>query len=192
MINENRFKNLILDFLTEMIKNPQTAALSPVLVREGYSTDNMINLLVKRGILVKQSGILNESKSENVYSVPKNKFNEKLSKLYGALNEDEGGAAAMSAPSTSGGATTAAASNNDAPIMPLGQPIKRKIYMTSEQVELIRKKLQEEAVTTNTAGDYQYDVPFIFKRSDGKKDAAYIHRKKNGGIGCETRKWNKK
>ena len=82
------------------------------------------------------------------YAVPKKNFNRNLKRLYIRLfeqnlpiNEEEGGAM--------GGATSADSSGQFS--QPLfSKPVKQKPYT----------EVMDEASTTQTVGNYQYDVPF--------------------------------
>lgn len=174
-------------FLSNLLKEPISTTVSSFFSANNISKPTLLRLLLNNKIIEREESVSDEDitnpKFKIKYKVPKKNFDRKVKKLYIKLFEknlpekeipieEDGGM---------GGATSAAACNAVAPIGPItSQPIKRKtIYITNEQLKQL-----EEATATFTAGNYQYDVPFMFKRKDGKKDEAYIHNKP-GGIGCE-------
>lgn len=78
----------------------------------------------------------------------------------------------VSEDTASGGATSADASGQF--VQPLfGKPIKRKsIYITEEQSEYLRKKMNEEAVTDTAFGDFGYDAP-VGDAKNNKKNSFF-------------------
>lgn len=173
-------------FIGNLLKEPLNAEITPFFKELGIRRSELINMLIERGVLIKENKISNENgvdKFNISYKVPRKNFEKNIKKIYiklfeknlpkvePKLNEDG-----------EGGATSAGACNASAPISPIGNVQRRRIYITQEQAERL-----EEATTTSSVGNYQYDVPFIFKGKNGKKDEAYIHRKP-GGISMERKK----
>ena len=84
------------------------------------------------------------------------KCRTELKRMYGRETVDE---------EISGGATAADASGQYS--QPLfGKPVRRRIYITQEQEEELRRILREESVVDTSAGDFGYDAPV----GDGRKN----------------------
>lgn len=182
-----KFLNSIKKFLGNLLNDPINAKPSIDLLVKGLYKSKLINLLSNQGVLTWEKKDDTDENGNSLfvikYKVPRNNFERKIKKLYIKIFEKNVPEAISTETNVDecGGATTAAAVNNVAPIVPLGQSVKKKplYYFTESQVKMI-----EETTSTFTVGAYQYDVPFSFKRPDGKKDDAYIHNKK-GGICCD-------
>lgn len=174
-------------FLANLLTDPINAKPDTFLLAHELNKGKLLNLLLNRGIIERESDVVDNDVKENEqptfkikYKIPRKNFERKIKRLYSKLFEinlppkieklEEDGEGGML-----GGATSASAVNDTAPIAPLGQVQRRKIYLTNEQLDKI-----EESTTTSSAGDYQYSVPFMFKPEGGGKDEAYIHRKPGG------------
>lgn len=186
------FLSHIKAFLRSLLNDPVNCKVDDFFIENNLSKSKLIFLLKNKGIIIASEKIDDSSENDKndtifkiKYLIPRKNFERKIKRLYSklfevnipdkhSLYEDGEGSIA--------GATSAVAVNNCAPVVPFGQVNRRKIYITDEQLKRL-----EEQLTTFNAGDYQYDVPFIFKDKNEKKDDAYIHNKK-GGISVEVLK----
>lgn len=184
------FISLIKNFLGQLLINPIDAKPDKKLMAYGLYKSKLLSMLISRNIIERDEKIIDTNvehpQFKVKYKIPRKNFERKLKRLYIKLfevnvpknnlsiNEDGEG--------DFGGATSASVSNDNAPIAPFGQVQRKTIYINNKQLN----KLQEIATTFN-CGDYQYDVPFMFKDESGKKDDAYIHNKK-GGISMDRKK----
>ena len=172
-------------FLKQLLSNPLGADIDPSLVENGLSREKLLNALLERGIVEKETKIedINDRDKYSVlYKIPKKNFDRKMRRLFSQLFEaneitesivikEEGGGAASCGSAMQGGG-----SNPDAGqfIQPLGKVRRRKIYITQEQVDMLKE------TTTQDSGNYQYDVPLKF---NGGNDPAYNHKNMiSGGI----------
>ena len=172
-------------FLKQLLSNPLGADINPSLVENGLSREKLLNALLERGIVEKETKIedINDRDKYSVlYKIPKKNFDRKMRRLFSQLfetneitesiviKEECGGAASCGSAMQGGG------SNPDAGqfIQPLGKVQRRKIYITQEQVDMLKE------TTTQDSGNYQYDVPLKF---NGGNDPAYNHKNMiSGGI----------
>ncbi len=172
------------DYLKQLISKPSTARVDAFLEKHlseiGETQQSFLKLLIERGIVEKSVKINDNLETPGAeptfsikYRIPRKKFEWKMKKLHvelfelptsGVLNESEGVDEA-----------TGAASSGQFSQPLFGGVVRRKIYITPEQAKVLG-----EATTTQTAGDYQYTVPFPAK----KDDPAMVHNKP-GGISCE-------
>lgn len=186
------FLSHIKAFLRSLINDPINCKIDNFFLENNINKSKLLFLLKSKGIIISSEKIDDSKEDEGnnanfkiKYLIPRKNFERKIKRLYSKLfeknlpseiylkEEGDGGMA---------GATSASVANDNAPVAPFGQVNRRKIYITNEQLKRL-----EEQLTTFNAGDYQYDVPFMFKDKDGKKDDAYIHNKK-GGISVEVLK----
>ena len=179
------FLSQIKGFLRAILKDPVNCKIDDFFIQNNISKSKLLNLLKRYNIIEVSEKVDDSNKFKIKYSIPRKNFERKIKRLYSRLfevnlptkeNIDEDGESGVC------GATTASAVNDTAPILPMGGINRRRIYLTNEQLTNLR-----EALTTFNAGNYQYDVPFMFKDADGKKDDCYIHNKK-GGISADRLK----
>ena len=179
-------------FLSCLLKDPIETKVNDFLIDLGFTKQRLINILLKRDVIRRHEKIDDKEKeSGNInyvvkYNVVRKQFERKIKRIYNKYVE---GAIEKRDENIEEEATSCASSGQFS--QPLfGEPIRRKtmyseskqgrkrIFITEKQFE----KLQE-ALTTSTAGDYGYDVPFPVK----KNDPTMVHRKK-GGISMDRLK----
>lgn len=165
-------------FLKELLVNPLTADIDEYLKENGLDRETFINTLLSKNILVKDTKIEDQNGSDKFmisFKVPKRNFERKMRRLYSALFEQYEIQESYLSDSNMNicetdcaGAMQGGGSNPDAGefTTPLGKVQRRRIYVTNEQLDIIK-----ETATTD-AGDYQYDVPLNFNNG---KDPAYNH-----------------
>ena len=184
------FLSKIKDFLGHLLIDPINSKPDISLIACGLYKSRLLKLLINRNIIERDTDINykdGHAMFKIKYRIPKKNFERKIKRLYSKIFEvnlphDNRLMEDGEGDGTFGGATSSAVSNDNAPIAPLGQVQRRNIYITNEQL----KKIQE-ALSTFSAGDYQYDVPFQFKDENGNNDETYIHNKP-GGISVEIKK----
>ena len=163
-------------FLKQLLSNPLGANIDPCLIKNGLNRETLLNALLDRCIIERETKIVNANGKDKYsisYKIPKKNFERKMRRLYSQIFEkneinesiitEEGGGAASCGSAMQGGG-----SNPDAGqfIQPLGKVQRRKIYVTQEQVDMLKE------TATQDAGNYQYDVPLNF---NGGNDPAYNH-----------------
>lgn len=172
-MTEYKFYNAIKAFLHDLLVDPVNAKPSYVLTAYGYTRYKLLYYLLKYRIVEKEEKIIDKHENGEPkpatmkvkYKVPKLNFERKLKKLYIRLFERnvpqmEENIVTEDGEGMTGGATGSDASGQySQPVFPMQR---REIYNPH----------MEEATTTSTAGDYQYDVPFpgdddTLKRGDG-------------------------
>ena len=174
-------------FLKQLLTNPMSANIDDYLKRHGFERKILLDKLLERGIIEKETKINDENgvdKFSISYKIPKRNFERKMKRLFSYFMEnddniikEECGGGDCGGATSCASAMQAGGTNPDAGqyVKPLfGKPLRRKIgenktktiFVTEEQY----KMLQE--VTTSDAGDYQYTVPLNF---NGGKDEAYNH-----------------
>lgn len=168
------------DFLKQLITKPSSARLDEFMARNlseiGVSQEQFLKMLLDRGIVERKESIDDKITPEHQkvtfgikYLIPRNKFERKMKKLHIELFEQN------IIDDTVDEATGAGCSGQFS--QPLfGEPMRKKIYITSKQATLLA-----EVTTTMNAGDYQYTVPFPAKQGD----PTLVHNKP-GGISCDT------
>lgn len=164
-------------FLKQLLVNSMDADIDDYLKRHGFERKTLLDKLLERGIVEKETKIDDKNGIDKFlisYKIPKRNFERKLKRLYSYLMENDnlvikeecGGATSC------GSAMQAGGLNPDAGqyVKPLNtEPIKRKIktlFVTEEQYKLLQE------VATYDAGNYQYDVPLNFNNG---KDESYNH-----------------
>lgn len=204
------FESNIKNFLSELLKNPIDAKLTPFLIKNGLSRKNIIDILLKRGVLEKTEKIVDVLDDNGVnkdifslkYNVIRKDFDRKLKKIYYKLFEKnvptvEKDVIEAATPIGIVKNITEDGEGDGGMVLDggggaTGTEFDGAGQYSSPLSKPIRRKItvtQEqldriiEATTTSTAGDYQYDAPVEWF----KGDEAYIHRKV-GGIACSRRK----
>lgn len=170
-------------FLKELLVKPLSADIDDFLKKNGLDRKTLIDLLMDKGILERETKIEDKNASDQfsvLYKIPKRNFERKMRRLYSSLFEKneisestlfEDGASGIGG----GGATgcnNAMQGGGDKPeagqfIQPFSKVQRRKIYVTEEQAEMLKE------MGTTDAGNYQYDVPMNF---NGGNDPAYNHQ----------------
>ena len=180
-----RFLSHIKSFLKGLLENPSSAKPDSLLLSKGLNRNKLIDLLLRRGIITRDESIDDKNEENNVsylvkYNIPKKNFDKKIKRLYTKIFEvnvpqvkennqivNEDGEAGM------GGATNASSSGQfSQPVFPMQR---RKIYLP---------KSMQEATTTSTVGNYQYDVPFSVAKNDPTLS-------RDGELSIGHAKWNK-
>lgn len=169
------FLSNVKGFLKELLINPTRADVNDYLKRHGVERKVLLDELLKRDIVNKETKIeeINgKDKFHISFKIPKHNFERKMKRLYSFLFEkneitesvifEDGGA------TTCSGAMQGGGSNPDAGqfIQPIGKVQRRKIYVTNEQYKMLKE------MGTMDAGNYQYDVPF----GSDKNDPAFDHK----------------
>ena len=180
------FLSHVKDFLKKLLKDSLQANVDDYLINRGLSRKTLINLLLDKGILEKETKIDEKGDKDKfiiIYKVPKKNFERKMKRIYTSLFEKneikesiitedgEGGCISgdgnVSNSSTSNIAGATTTNNNVGFVQPLTKKngektdvMRRKIYVTNEQINFLK-----ETDTQNT-GDYQYTVPFPCNSND--------------------------
>ena len=158
-------------FLKQLLVNPLYADIDEYLKQHGIERDILIKQLIERNIIEKEAKIEDKSGTDKFsvsYKIPKRNFERKVKRLYMTLFEQnniisEDGATSCGSAMQGGGLNPDAGQYTK----PLGKIQRRKIYITNEQYDMLKE------MTTQDAGNYQYDVPFKFNNGN---DPAYNHK----------------
>lgn len=178
------------DYIKKLLTNPLKADTDDFLKYHGIDGPKAIEILtkkidqnddesyiVKKTVSIKDNGYDENGKRNKdtftiKYLLPRKDYTKKMRNLYislfesnivegNNLNEYDGGGATSS--DSSGQYTT--------PLF--GKPIKRKLYLTKEQLSKIKDIIKEDdaqgTAPMNSAGDYMFDVPMGGK---AKKDSS--------------------
>lgn len=173
-------------FLKNLLKSPSDANVDDYLKKNGLNRKDLINKMIERGIIEKETEI-NERENDDKflisYKIPKKNFERKMKRLYSSLFDDTDNK--INEDCASGGATGGGAtgccnaltgtgnvfnSENDADgtyDVKLGNVQRRKIHVTEAQYKMLKE------MGTVDAGNYQYDVPLKFNNGN---DPAYDHK----------------
>ena len=174
-MTEYKFYNAIKAFLHDLLVDPINAKPSYILATYGYNRHKLLAYLIKYNIIEKEEKILDKDENGKPrpatmkvkYKVPKLNFDRKLKKLYIRLferNIPQYNMDMVSEEGEAGGATGSDASGQySQPVFPIQR---REIYGNAN-----------EATTTSTIGDYQYDAPI-----PGDDETL----KRNNGVGGST------
>ena len=169
-------------FLKQLLTTPLNADTDEYLKEHGMDRKTLINALLDKDIVEKETKIEDKNGSDKFlvsYKIPKRNFERKMRRLYSSLFEKneiaestlfEDGAAGMGGGAT--GCNNAMQGGGSSPedgqfVQPFGKVQRRKIYVTEEQAEILKE------MGTSDAGNYQYDVPMNF---NGGNDPAYDHQ----------------
>lgn len=159
-------------FLKELLTNPINANVDDYLQDNGLDRKTLLDALMARNIVEKETKIEEKNDSDVFsisYKVPKRNFERKMRRLYSSLFEkNEISESEVLKETDCAGAMQGGGENPDAgQVVPsLGQVQRRRIYVTNEQLEMLKE------TSTQDAGDYQYDVPMNFNNG---KDPAFDH-----------------
>lgn len=168
-------------FLKELLVKPLSADIDDFLKKNGLDRKTLINLLMDKGILERETKIEDKNASDQFsvsYKIPKRNFERKMRRLYSSLFEkNEISESTTIVETDCGGAMQGGGENPNAGQyeVPLknknGQfPIQRRqiktVYVTNEQCQMLKE------MGTSDAGNYQYDVPLNF---NGGNDPTYNH-----------------
>ena len=161
-------------FLKQLLNTPLQSDVDDYLKEHEISKEVLLKELIERGIVEKETKIDDKSDKDKFvisYKIPKKNFERKMRRLYTSLFEKneikesnifEDGATSCGSAVQGGGLNPDAGQYST----PLGKVQRRKIYITNEQSKLIKE------ISTQSAGNYQYDVPMNFNNG---KDPAYNH-----------------
>ena len=185
-------------FLKELLINPLNADTDEYLKEHGMDRKTLINALLEKSIVEKETKIEDKNGSDKFlvsYKIPKRNFERKMRRLYSALFEKNeiqesilseegmggGGAATCGSVMQAGGANPGSGQY----VTRFGSVQRREIYNTGKKKRIndsmrVRKiyvteeqaKILQE-MGTQDAGNYQYDVPMNF---NGGNDPAYDHK----------------
>ena len=163
-------------FLKQLLINPIDVNIDDYLERHGVNKNDLLNELLNRGIIEKETDIDDKSGKDKfvvTYKVPKKNFERKVRRLYSYLfendyklneiNINEDGATSCGSVMQGGGLNPDAGQYTT----PIGKVQRRKIYVTKEQYEMLKE------TNTQDVGDYQYDVSFKFNNGN---DPTYNHK----------------
>lgn len=181
-MTEYKFNGGVKKFLHDLLVDPINADTNDVLKANGLDRNTLIKHLRDCGMLTSNQHI--NDKDENGsprtatmkvrYSVPKKNFSRKLKRLFIRLfeenlpiNEEDGGGGFISGGGDSG--------QFSQPLF--GKPVKQKGY----------GETMDEASTTQTVGNYQYDVPFA-----GDKETLARHNGEGGSVSINFAEDSKK
>lgn len=191
------FVSYMRDYVKQLLSDPTTAKVDDFLLQHNITNKDALELLLNKpdpnddfsAVLLKVSKIKDNGYDDNgkhlpdsfsvTYKSPRKNFLRKIKKIYNTLYENahivndkigveklmnEEGEGGMS-----GGATSSDSSGQyTTPLF--GKPIKRTIYVTQEQIDLLK-----EALTTNDG--YTYDVPLSVDKNDPTMDHSDIMKK---------------
>lgn len=168
------FLSHVKHFLKQLLTSPSSADIDDYLKENGLDRNTLLNYLIDRGIVKKESKLdSGEDKDKFMlsYKIPKKNFERKVRRLFQTIFEnddneiisEDGGATSCGSAMQGGGLNPDAGQYTT----PLGKVQRRKIYITKEQSELLKE------MGTSDAGDYQYDVPMNFNNG---KDPSYNHK----------------
>lgn len=155
-------------FLKELLINPINADINDYLKRHGINKTELLNKLIERNIIEKETNIKDKENKDVFtirYKIPKRNFERKIRRLYCILFENDDCMITEDGEGSVAGATSCSSSGQYT--CPLGGVQRRKIYVTQEQSELLKE------MGTQDAGNYQYDVSFKFNNG---ADPAYNHK----------------
>ena len=167
------FLSHIKAFLKQLLMSPISADIDDYLKKHGLERKELINLMIERNIIIKDTKIEDTNNKDNFvisYKVPKHNFERKIRRLFSSLFEkNEIQESKIIRETDCGGAMQGGGTNPDAGqyVKPFEKVQRRKIYVTEKQAEMLKE------MGTTDAGDYQYDVPFNFNNGN---DPAYDHK----------------
>ena len=173
------FLNHAVDYIKQLLTKPSAAKIDDYLLGhlkdKGMDQSGFLKRLLDDGIIVRSEKVDDkvypghESATLSIkYKAPRDRFRHKMKKLHISLFEEN-------IPEEEMDECTACAGSSGAFETSLAKPIRRKVYVTEEQLKEIFNMIDEATATAN-AGNYQYDVPFpvddddpTMKHNKGKK-----------------------
>lgn len=182
-MTEHRFNTNVKRFLHDLLVDPINADTSELMKAHNLDRNTLIKHLRDCGMLTSKQHINDKDENGNPktatmkvkYAVPKRNFDRKLKRLYIRLfdenlpiNEEDGGAM--------GGATSADSSGQFSTKLFTGT-VRQKPYT----------EVMDEASTTQTVGNYQYDVPFA-----GDEETLARHNGEGGSVSINFMEKDKK
>lgn len=174
------FFSHVKNFLKQLLVNPLNADIDDYLKDNNLNKKELLNLLLTRNIIEKETKIDDENGKDKFYvsyKIPKRNFERKMRRLYSSLFETNEINESLISETDCGSAMQAGGTNPNAggyeqPLL-LGKDndkdnvLRRKIYVTQEQSDFLKE------MTTHDAGNYQYDVPLNFNNGN---DPSYNHK----------------
>ena len=160
-------------FLKDLLVNPIDADTDDYLKRNGLDRKTMIDILMSKNIIEKNTSLNDENGVDKFmisFRIPKRNFERKMRRLYTFMFEkNEISESEVLKETDCAGTMQGGGENPDAGqvVTPLGKVQRRRIYVTNEQLEMLKE------TSTQDAGDYQYDVPMNFNNG---KDPAFDHK----------------
>lgn len=166
------FFSHVKNFLKQLLVNPLNADIDDYLKDNNLNRKELLNLLLTRNIIEKETKIDTNNGKDKFYvsyKIPKRNFERKIRRLYTSLFETNEINESLISETDCGGVMQAGGMNPDAGqyTQPLGKVQRRKIYVTQEQSDFLKE------MTTHDAGNYQYDVPLNFNNGN---DPSYNHK----------------
>ena len=182
-MTEHRFNSNVKKFLHDLLVDPINADTSDLMKAHNLDRNTLIKHLRDYGLVTSKQHINDKDENGGLktatmkvkYVVPKKNFSRKLKRLYIRLfeenlpiNEEDGGAM--------GGATSADSSGQFTTKL-FGGTVRQKPYT----------EVMDEASTTQTVGNYQYDVPFA-----GDEETLARHNGEGGSVSINFEEKRKK
>ena len=178
------FLSHIKAFIKKLLTSPLDADIDEYLKRNGIDKKDLLEKMLERNILEKETKIEEcdgKDKFVVVYKVPKKNFERKIRRLYSSIFEineiSESETLSEDGATSCGSAMQGGGLNPDAGqfIQPLGKKdkkngsdvLRRKIHITTEQSKILKE------MGSGDAGDYQYTVPLNFNNGN---DPTYNHK----------------
>ena len=181
-MTEFRFNSNVTKFLHDLLVDPINADTNDLMKANGLDRNTLLKYLRDSGLVTSKQHINDKDENGNPkqatmkvrYAVPKKNFRRKLKRLYIRLfeenlpiNEEDGGGGFIS-----GGGDAGQFSQ---PLF--SKPVKQKGYT----------EVMDEASTTQTVGNYQYDVPFA-----GDEETLARHNGEGGSVSINHMKESEK
>lgn len=162
-------------FLKQLLHDPINANVDEYLEKHNIQRNDLINKLLERGIIIKETNIIDINKSDKFsisYKIPKKNFERKIRRLFISLfekNEIQESTLFEDGASSCGSCMQGGGGNPDSGqyVKPFGNIQRRKIYITDKQSDFLKE------TNTQNVGDYQYDTPINFNKG---KDLTYNHK----------------
>lgn len=154
------FISHIEDYLRKLISNPKNADIDNFLKSFGFSSPEVLKLLlynptsdVNNAILVRKESIRNGKENDKgerepdtfiiKYKIPRKNYTEKMNNLYKKIFENS--SCNKETLSEDGEGATSSYSSGQYTVPLFGKPIKRKIYLSEEQFNYLEKhKMSDE------------------------------------------------
>ena len=181
------FKSHIEYYIRALLKDPLNAQPDKQLQSKGFDGETLEKMLIDNNIITRKESVKDHDKNKRpirVIYVKKYHVEDnpelKIKRLWQRLfqqNINESLKLDDLEESTAGDV-------GQGFVTPLfGGPIRKKLYITEKQAEMIKQRMIDEATTTTNSGDYQYTVPF-----GGDTDTLARHNGKGGSISIPNSK----